>query len=126
MRRLLLSILVGALLGVLAGFLLGWVIAPVQYVDSPLDLLARPFKETYTVMVAAAFRQDRDLDLVRERLQPLAIDNIPSWVQDVTERYISQGRNVNDITDLVALAEAFGRLTPIMEPYRLQPSTGAE
>lgn len=119
MRRILVSVVVGAVIGVIAGFLIGWVIAPVQYVNSPLNLLAREYKYEYTVLVAAAYQQDNDLNLAIARLRPLDIDNIPNWVQDVTERYISQGRNVSDITDLVALAEAFGRLTPSMEPYRL-------
>ena len=126
MRRILVSVTVGAVIGVAAGFLIGWVIAPVQYVDSPLHLLHRLYKEEYTVMVAAAFRHDGGLDLARERLQPLGVENIPAWVQDVTERYISQRRSPTDITDLVALSEAFGRLTPIMEPYRLPPASGAE
>ncbi len=126
MRRILVSVTAGALIGVLAGFLIGWVIAPVQYVDSPLNLLHRLYKEEYTVTVAAAFRHDRDLELARERLQPLGVENIPAWVQDVTERYISQRRSPNDITDLVALAEGFGRLTPLMEPYRLPTASDTE
>lgn len=125
MRRLLMSATVGVVIGVAAGFAIGWAIAPVQFVDSPLDLLDREYKYEYAVMVATAFQRDRNLDLATERLRPLGIDNIPNWVQDVTERYISQGRKVADITDLVALAEAFGRLTPSMEPYRLRPLPGS-
>jgi hypothetical protein len=40
-------------------------------------------------------------------------------VQDVTERYISTSQRVNDIQALVALSASLGRLTPLMEPYRL-------
>ncbi len=129
MRRLLVSVIIGMAVGVAAGFIIGWGIAPVRYVDSPLNLLAeQPYQDEYAVMVAAAYAQTGDLEQAIERLRPLDHPNIPSWVQEVTERYISRGRSVADITDLVALAEALGRLTPAMEPYRIPatPSPGAD
>jgi hypothetical protein len=46
--------------------------------------------------------------------------NVFDYIQDLTERYISQS-NVPAISPMVALAEAVGRLTPIMEVYRTTP-----
>jgi hypothetical protein len=126
MKRVLVSVAVGVVAGVAVALVIGWGIAPVQYVDSPLHLLAQHYKDECTVMAAAAFQEDGDLNLAIERLWPLGVEDVANWVQDVTERYISQGRNVADIADLVALAEAFGKLTPSMEPYRLGPTPGGE
>jgi hypothetical protein len=125
MRRLLLSVAVGTIIGVTAGFIIGWGIAPVRYVDSPLDQLDPQYKEEYTVMVAAAFRLDGDRELAIERLRPLGEPNIPQWVQEITERAISVSRRAAEITDLVALSEALGRLTDAMRPYRLAPTPAA-
>ncbi|MBN1286701.1 MAG: hypothetical protein JXB47_14985 [Anaerolineae bacterium] len=125
MRRLVLSVAIGTLLGIVAGFVVGWGIAPVRYVDSPLGLLAQPYKEEYTVMVASAYRLDGDLDLAIKRLAPLGLPITTDWVQQVTERYISRGKSVASITDLVALSEAMGRLTPAMEIYRIPPTPAA-
>jgi hypothetical protein len=53
-------------------------------------------------------------------LQPLNKENIFDFIQDLTERFISQS-NIPAITPMVALAEAIGRLTPAMEIYRSTP-----
>jgi hypothetical protein len=69
-------------------------------------------------MVAAGYLADGDLGGALERLRLLGVANIPAYVQEVTERYISNSQDVNDIRYLVALSEGVGRLTPIMQPYR--------
>jgi hypothetical protein len=62
--------------------------------------------------------KDKDLGGAVERLRILGVPNVPAYVQDVTERYITTSRDAKDISYLVALAEGLGRLTPIMQPYR--------
>ena len=44
---------------------------------------------------------------------PIAI----AYVQDLTERYISTSRNVDDIRLLVALSQGFGRFTAPMQDF---------
>ncbi|MGB1287672.1 MAG: hypothetical protein ACPG7F_14130, partial [Aggregatilineales bacterium] len=61
---------------------------------------------------------DGDVNAAVERLRPLQTDNIPDYVQDTTERYISNSRDLDDIRKLVALSEGLGRLTPLMENFR--------
>jgi hypothetical protein len=119
MLRFLVSLIVGVLVGIGGGLLLGWGPFAVEYVDSPATDLAAPFKDDFTVMVADGFRVDEDLTSAIERLRILGIENIPEHIQNTTERYISDSRDINDIRSLVALSEALGRLTPIMEPYRI-------
>lgn len=119
-------------LGIALGVYLGWVQFPVEYRNSHLCQLNTPYQENYTLMVARGYRIDKNLEKALERLRPLRvaevpecddsraykIDNIPDWVQQLTEQYISKGADPSEIRDLVALAEGFDRLTPIMESFR--------
>lgn len=121
MRRISLLIILGIGVGLAVGLFIGWVVAPVQYVHGPMSSLKGDYKDEYTVMVAEAFQVDGDTNEALERLRPLDVPNgnIPVYVQDVTERFISEkgtGRE-SDIRSLVALASALGRYTPIMQPF---------
>jgi hypothetical protein len=118
MIRFFLSLLAGLVVGLVIGLYLGWVQFPVEYVDSPAASLARRHQDDYTIMIAAGYLSDRDVSGAVERLALLGVENVPAHVQEVTERYITDSRDVNDIRMLVALSEGLGRLTPIMEPYR--------
>jgi hypothetical protein len=117
MARFFLSVLFGIVVGVGAGLFVGWN-QPVQLLNSPANLLAQRYKDDYVVMVAAGYLADGDLGGALERLRLLGVTNIPAYVQEVAERYISNSQAVDDIRYLVALSEGVGRLTPIMEPYR--------
>jgi hypothetical protein len=118
MLRFVISLIIGLVLGALIGLYLGWVQFPVQFVNSPASSLSERAKNDYMVMVAAGYLKDGDLGGAVERLRLLGVPNIPAYVQQVTESYISNSQDVNDISYLVALSEAMGRMTPIMQPYR--------
>lgn len=124
MLRLLVSLLLGLVVGAGIGLYLGWVQFPVEFVNSPASSLSERYKDEYTVMVAGGYLKDSDLGGAVERLRLLGIANIPLFVQEVAERYISNSRDVDDITYLVALSESLGRLTPIMQPYRQVAAPG--
>lgn len=117
MRRTLTSLLIGLVLGVLVGLYLGWVQFPVEYVDSPMEDLEQRAQDNYTVMIAAGYQFDKDGLGAVERLRRLGVDNVPEYVQTVTERFITNSRDLNEIRLLVTLANGLGRLTPIMEPF---------
>lgn len=118
MVRFLASLFAGLVLGLGLGLYLGWVQFPVEYIDSPATSLSPRYLDEYTVMIAGGYMVDRDLTGVVQRLRVLGVENAPVHVQEVTERYITNSRDVDDIRPLVALADGLGRLTPIMEPYR--------
>ncbi len=115
-------------IGIAIGVYIGWVQAPVEYRNSQMCQLSEHHQENYTLMVARGYRLDRDLNKAVQRLRPLRvegqpvcddgrtyqIDNIPDWVQVVTERYISIGANQDDICDMVNLADALNRSTELM------------
>jgi hypothetical protein len=124
MSRFLLSLLIGLLVGAGLGLYLGWGPFPVEYVNSPANALSERYKDEYTVMVAASYLVDGDALGAVERLRVLGVENIPAYVQEVTERFISHSRDVEDIYRLVALSEGLGRLTTIMMPYRQVATQG--
>src|SRR5258708_35840150 len=121
MGRIFLVIVVGAAIGAGIGLVIGWYVAPVQYVNSRLSDLDQRYKDDYTVMVAAAYQVDGDLNEAIRRLQPLGASNIPVYVRDVTERYISESGtgNENDIRTLVVLSRALGYYTPARQAFTL-------
>ncbi len=121
MRRFVLSIVIGLFLGSAIGLYIGWVAAPVERIQSPLADLSRRYKDEYTVMVAAAYQVDGDVNEAIRRLQPLFAtgSNIPLYVRDVTERYISESGTgkETDIRNLVVLSRALGYYTPLMQAF---------
>lgn len=124
--RLFISTVIGIVFGLALGAYIGWGLAPVEYVNSPMSDLAPRYREEYTVMVAAGYLVDHDVDAAIRRLSVLAVDNAPLYVQELTERYISNSRDVEDIRKLVALAEGLGRLTPPMENFRQLSLSGGQ
>jgi hypothetical protein len=119
MIRFILSFIVALVVGLLLGAYLGWVQFPVKYTDSGAERLAQRSKDEYTVMVANAYLDDSDLTGALERMRLLGVENVPAYIQDTTERYITNSSNVTDIRALVALSAGLGRLTPIMQPYQI-------
>lgn len=119
-KQVLGSLLVGVLVGLAVGLYLGWKSFPVEYTNYSLNSMAPRYQDEYTVMVAEGYQVDRDLSKVVLRLQPLEKDNIPDYVKELTVRYISQS-NVPAIPPMVALSEAMGVTSPVMDIYRSTP-----
>ncbi len=119
MVRFLLSFFAALIVGTLLGLYFGWVQFPVKYTDSSADRLAQRYKDEYTVMVANAYLDDSDLTAALERMRLLGVENVPAYIQDTTERYITNSRDVTEIRALVTLSAGLGRLTPIMQPYQI-------
>ena len=116
MIRVFISTVLGVLLGIGIGLGIGWGL-PQDYSESTIAELAPSYQEQYTLMIASAYVNERDVNGALERLRVLGVENIPAYIQDLAERYISSSRNVEDIRLLVALSEGFGRLTAPMERF---------
>ncbi len=123
MRRALLVLVIGLGLGALGGAVLGWLV-PVQEVSAGFEELHPDYKADYTVMVGASYAVNRDWDLAQARLGRLAVADPAAYVALLAERYIAEGRNPNDIRNLVRLAAHHGYTTPPMQPY-LSPADSA-
>ena len=117
------SLLIGVIVGLAIGVYVGWEQYPVEYTNSDLSGLAPRYQEEYTVMVAEGYQHDGDVNAALDRLRALGKENVFDYVQDLTERFITQS-NVPSIPPMVALVEGLGLpLTAPMELYRSTPST---
>jgi hypothetical protein len=127
MRRFLASALLALILGLLLGVYVGWTQLPLRQTTTPLCQLAEEEREQYTLMVARGYRAHRDRDVALNDLLPLRsaeaetclrdqsvpnIDNIPAWVQEITERYRTRGEKLEQVCDLARLSASFGRQIP--------------
>lgn len=124
MVRLFFSTVLGVLIGIGAGLWYGYQIAPVTYTDSPISNLATRYQDEYTVMIASTYLVEADIGAAIDRLRVLGVENVPAYVQETAERFITNSRDIEDIRRLVALAEGLGRLTPPMENFRQLSLTG--
>jgi hypothetical protein len=117
-----LVLLIGLALGLAAGLGYTWGLNPVQFYNTdPVDL--RPqYKETWILLVAAAYRQDGDLDRALSRLAGLDDPQIGRTVAEITEGYIQAGKSATRIRALAALADALGARTDPMLIYLATPA----
>jgi hypothetical protein len=116
-----LFLFVGLALGLALGLGYTWGLNPVQFYNTdPVDLHPQ-YKETWILLVAAAYRQDGDLDRASARLRGLDDAQIGQTVAALTERYILDGKPATRIRALAALADALGARSPNMLIYLATP-----
>lgn len=61
-------ILIATLLGLVLGLFYGWRVNPVQYTDITPDVLRIDYRTDYVLMVAEAYRAEKDPALAAQRL----------------------------------------------------------
>lgn len=116
-------IIVGLAAGVGLGLYVGWVAWPTEFTDADPTILEEEYRRDYTLMIAAAYAVDGDLETARQRIDSLgpdAQDYLLSLVLDV----ILEGNNEQEIHQVVQLAADLGLSSPAMQPY-LSPPPGA-
>jgi hypothetical protein len=118
MLRFLISLVLGAMIGLAIGLYLGWVQFPVQFINSPISALDPKYRDEYTVMIAQGFQADSDTVGAIQRLRVLGVDNVPEYVFQEAERYITNSRSPLEIQALIALSEGLGRTSPLFNQYR--------
>jgi hypothetical protein len=119
---LLIALFVGVATGLALGLTLTWLVWPVQYYDTdPVDL--RPeHKEDYIVLVGASYAIDGDLARAEARLAKLEEKEIGSMVAGLAERYLREGRDVEETRGLAKLADALDVSTSAMLVYIATPT----
>lgn len=118
MLRFLISLVLGAIVGLGVGLYLGWVQFPVEFINSPISALDPKYRDEYTVMVAQGFQADADAVGAIQRLRVLEVENVPDYVFQQAERYITNSRTPQEIQALIALSEGLGRTSPLFDQYR--------
>jgi len=109
--------LAGFVVGLALGLLYAWVINPPPLIDTTAAALNPHDKEIYTVLIAAAYVADGDLDRAHSRLAELEDADIEKTIVSLAERYINEGRDARDIRALARLADALGGTSAAMRPF---------
>jgi hypothetical protein len=117
-----LLVVLGLIAGAALGLLFGWVIMPVEYVDTHIADLAPEYKGGYIQLVAAAYYSDGDLERAQARLAELSLPNADQSISALCERYISEGRDEEEIRAMATLADALGVASPRMVAYLASPT----
>ena len=122
--RVLLWLAVGAMIGIAFGFLVGWVIWPIEFTEADPTVLEETYKRDYTIMIAAAYELDQDLDLAQRRLASLGTGDAEGWLLTVTVDHILGDGQQSEIRQLVRLANDLDLHSPLMAPYLAEPEPG--
>jgi hypothetical protein len=116
----------GFLIGFFIGFALSlvytWVINPPPLTETTPAALNPHDKEIYTLLIAAAYVNDGNLDRARKRLGELEEPDIGNTIVALAERYINEGRDARDIRSLARLADALGGTSAAMRPFIATPT----
>lgn len=121
-RGAVLTGLAGLLVGLLAGLIIGWWVWPVEWTATSLKDLKPEYKDEYIAMVSAAYARDGDLERAMHRLESLQAGNPAQLVVALTERYIAEGRDLDEIQCLAGLAEGLGVRSPQVLAYLATPT----
>ena len=125
MLRVIRSLMLGLLIGTAVGLFLGWVQFPADGRSSALSDLAQPYRDEYTVMIAAGYAVDADLAGAEERLGRLYAELGGPELRQAIDRIITNSaRDLDDISLLVELARDLGQLTGIMRPFLAPDEAG--
>ena len=114
--------LAGVLIGLALGLTYTWVIDPPPLTNTTPAALNPHDKEIYTVLIAAAYVADEDLDRARSRLAQLEEPDTEEAIINLAERFINEGRDARDIRALARLSDALGGTSAAMRPFIATPT----
>lgn len=103
-------------IGLVLGMSLGWLL-PIRRSSTDLNRLHPDYKADYVLMVGDAYSLDGDWVITEARLAALGEADMSTYVGRLADRYIAEGRNLNDIRSLIGLSVQLGYISPQMEPY---------
>ena len=112
--------LIAFLFGLALTLIYTWFLAPKVPVTNPSELTTED-KEIYIVLVAAAYKHDKNLEKAERRLARLQDKNINTTISNLAQKYISIGADSRDIHALVELAAALGETGSYMAVYLATP-----
>jgi hypothetical protein len=101
------KLLIPLIVGVSVGLIYGWVIDPVQFVDTTPETLRADYRADYVLMVAEAYRSEKDAGFAARRLavfgsQPPA---------EIVNAALQTGRESGySSSDLILLQELFSAM----------------
>lgn len=106
---------IAILVGIAAGLLYGWVISPIEYVDTSPESLRIDYKTDYVLMVAEAYRVEKDVPLAARRLAFLG-SGLPGEITLQAILFAERaGYTDSDLALMRTLSEALQTYTPPVE-----------
>lgn len=110
---------VACLLAIGVGLLVTWVVFPSALPGNQIGAMAPTEIDDFVQMVAAEYASDQDLERARGRLTELDLPRPEQYVAFMADRYIQEGRDVNDtdLQNIIRLAEGLGTSTRSMIAY---------
>ena len=114
--------LVGLVVGMGMSLLYTWVLDPPALSLTTAASLTPHDREVYTVLVAAAYTSDGNLERARRRLAGLEDVDVAGTIVALAERYIAEGRDVRDVRVLARLSDALGHTSAVVRPFIATPT----
>jgi hypothetical protein len=114
--------LIGLVVGMGLSLYYTWVLDPPPLSLATAASLNQHDKEIYTVLVAAAFASDGNLERATNRLEGLADARVAQTLVTLAERYLAEGRDVRDVRALARLADALGSTSASVRPFIATPT----
>lgn len=115
---------VGCLMAIIAGVLVGMVFFPTYLPGNKMKDMAPAQIEDVVKTIAAEYAADGDLAKAQTRLAELGIPRPEQYVAFLADRYIQEGRPIDDpdLLNVIKLAEALGSSTQSMIAYISTPT----
>ena len=107
-RNVLLNSMITLAVGLAIGITIGWVLWPVEYTNTPPQLLRQDYRDDYVIMVAETYSVEQDLGLAADRLDLIAPGEPQRPVIELANRLIDAGGNTAALTALAELARDLG------------------
>ena len=104
-------------LGIGSGLYIGWGVSPTRLTDVAPVALSETAQQDYLRLIAAAYWQDDNLAVARQRLASLGRVDLNDWVLATSVNAILQDDDVLAIRQLVYLAMSLGLESAAFLPY---------
>lgn len=110
-------VLSGLILGLAIGLIYAWLLAPVQFYDTAPDRLRADLKQEYILLICESYAADGDWEETLDRLATLGEPDIQTTILTMAEQAIEQGKPVNTIRHLAAVASRMGETSPALARF---------
>ena len=110
------------MIGMAMSLYYAWALDPQPLSLATAASLNQHDKDTYTVLVAAAYAADGDLERASRRLSGLDDASVAQTIVVLAERYLAEGHDVRDVRALARLADALGGTSAAVRPFIATPT----
>ncbi len=110
-------------MGVAGGLYYAWMVAPVEYYDTPPSSLRSLDMALYLALVGDLYAYEGDLAAAKARLEELGVAADGSTLASFLEVYLESGGRPEEARNLAHLAEALGASGGVLLVFAIEPPT---